>query len=142
MKKVLLVLMLVLFTAERSSGKVNSWKGKLHIATAPLITLSGLYSSSQALKNSDHGVTRAAAVTDIAFLGLQVSGGVVTLINDDEKVTSTMRRIHRIIGFGVIASGLWLSVANTVDDNVSRPARITAYGHTVLAVGPQLLFSF
>jgi hypothetical protein len=27
MKKVLLVLMLVLFTAERSSGKVNSWKG-------------------------------------------------------------------------------------------------------------------
>ena len=141
MKKILIVLVLMLFAAEESSAGGMSKKGIFHIAAAPLITISGIYSSAQVLRNSDHEPTRAAAITDLVILGLQSSGGLVTLISNDD-ISPVVRRIHRIIGFGVIASGLWLSVANTVDDRVPRSARIAAYGQTVMAVGPQLLFSF
>ncbi len=142
MKKILfVVLTLILFVAENSSGNVLSRKVRLHIITAPLITISGIYSSSQALRNTDHSHTRAAAVTDLVLLGSQTSAGLLLLIGDDEFYP-VVRRIHRIIGMGVIASGLWLSVANTVDDRVPKAARFAAYGQTVMAVGPQLLFSF
>jgi len=141
MKKILIVLGLIIFAAERSSAGGLSKKGVFHIVTAPLIATSGLYSSVQSLRSSDHGPTRAAAVTDIVLLGLQSSGGLVTLISDDD-ISSVVMRIHRVIGIGVIASGLWLSIANSVDDRVPRSARIAAYGQTVMAVGPQLLFSF
>lgn len=141
MKKILIVLVLIIFAAERSSAGGLSKKGMFHIVTAPLITVSGIYSSTQALRSSDYGPTRAAAVTDIVLLSLQSSGGLVTLIGG-EDISPVMRRIHRVIGIGVIASGLWLSVANSVDDRVPRSARIAAYGQTVMAVGPQLLFSF
>jgi hypothetical protein len=141
MKKILFVLVLILFATEESSGKFLSRKGRIHVFTAPLITVSGIYSSSQVLRNTDHAPTRAAAITDLVLLGFQSSGGLTVLIGD-EDFAQVVRKVHRIIGIGVIASGLWLSVANTVDDNVPRSARIAAYGQTVMAIGPQLLFSF
>lgn len=141
MKKIVFVLVLMLFATEESSGKLLSRKGRLHVFTAPLITISGIYSSSQVLRNTDHTPSRAAAVTDLVLLGFQSSGGLMLLIGD-EGISQVVRRVHRIIGIGVIASGLWLSVANTVDDRVPRSARFAAYGQTVMAVGPQLLFSF
>jgi hypothetical protein len=141
MKKILLVLVLILFATEESSGKFLSRKGRIHVFTAPLITVSGIYSSSQVLRNTDHASTRAAAITDLVLLGFQTSGGLTALIGD-EDLAQVVRRFHRVIGIGVIASGLWLSVANTVDDRVPKSARIAAYGQTVMAIGPQLLFSF
>lgn len=141
MKKILLVLMIIIFIAGKSSGKIYSWKGGLHIATAPLIAGSGIYSSISTLSNTDNRFSRAAAITDLAVLGLQAGGGLVILISND-NLPPVVRTIHRIIGMGVIASGIWLSIANSVDDRVPPEARYTAYGHTTLAAAPLLLFSF
>ena len=141
MKKILLVLVMVLFISGQSSGKIYSWRGGLHVATAPLIAGSGVYSSVSTLKNTDNGFARAAVITDLAVLGLQAGGGLVILISND-NLPPVVRTIHRIMGMGVIASGVWLSIANSVDNRVPPKARYTAYGHTVLAVAPLLLFSF
>src|SRR5690554_2763611 len=141
MKKILLVLVMVLFISGQSSGKIYSWRGGLHGATAPLIAGSGVYSSVSTLKNTDNGFAWAAAITDLAVLGLQAGGGLVILISND-NLPPVVRTIHRIMGMGVIASGVWLSIANSVDNRVPPKARYTAYGHTVLAVAPLLLFSF
>ena len=141
MKKILLVLVMVLFISGQSSGKIYSWRGGLHVATAPLIAGSGVYSSVSTLKNTDNGFARAAVITDLAVLGLQAGGGLVILISND-NLPPVVRTIHRIIGVGIIASGVWLSIANSVDNRVPPKARYTAYGHTVLAVAPLLLFSF
>ncbi len=141
MKKTFVAVMLVLFTAGSSSGKIHSWKGRLHVATVPLIAGSGIYSSVKTLNNTNYVPARAAAITDLAILGLQAGGGLVLLISND-NLPPVVRTIHRIVGMGVIASGLWMSIANTVDDRGSSPARYTAYTHTVLASAPLLLFSF
>lgn len=141
MKKILFIMVLVLFVTEESSGKSLPGKVRFHVFTAPLITISGIYSSAMVLGNTDHAPTRAAAVTDLVLLGLQSSGGLVALVGD-EDFAKVVRRVHRIIGMGVIASGLWLSVANTIDDNVPRSAQIAAYGQTVMAIGPQFMFTF
>lgn len=141
MKKTFVAVILVLFTVGKSSGKIHSWKGGLHVATAPLIAGSGIYSSVKTLKNTGFAPARAAAITDLAVLGLQAGGGLVLLISND-NLPPVVRTIHRIIGMGVIASGLWMSIANTVDDRGSSQTRYTAYGHTVLATAPLLLFSF
>ena len=141
MKKLLLVLVMVLFIAGKSLGKIYSWRGGLHVATVPLIIGGGIYSSANTLKNTDNGVSRAAAISDLVTLGLQAGVGLTILISNDD-LPPVVRTIHRIIGVGIIASGVWLSIANSVDNRVPSKARYTAYGYTVLAVEPLLLFSF
>lgn len=141
MRKMSYVIMVLMFIAGNSSGKIHSWKGGLHIAAVPLIAGSGIYSSVNTLNDTHNSFARAAAVSNLSLLGLQASGGMVLLFSSN-NLPPVVRTIHRIIGTGIIASGLWLSIAASTDDNVKPAARYTAYGHTALAFAPLLLFSF
>lgn len=142
MKKMLMISLFILIASGNSSGKIHSWKGAVHVSVAPLIVGTGVYSSVNTLldKNS-RDVTRSAAITDLCFLGLQAGGGLTLLFSND-NLPPVFRTIHKIIGIGVISSGLWLSVAGSFDNHVSPATRNVAYGHTVLASAPILLFTF
>lgn len=141
MKKILLIPLVIAISFSNSSAKIHSWKGAVHVSVAPLIAGTGIYSSVTTLQQTDKNATRAAAITDLSFLGLQAAGGLTLLFSND-NLPPVFRTIHKIIGIGVISSGLWLSIAGSLDNQISNGTRYTAYGHTILAAAPILLFSF
>lgn len=49
-----------------------------------------------------------------------------------------VRIIHKIVGAGVIASALWISIEGSLDKGVPSTARYTAYTHTALAAAPRI----
>jgi hypothetical protein len=140
MRLLIICFAIAALTSESFAG-ISSWKGTVHVCTAPVILGSGIYASTRLLQDSHEPWARAGAVADLSFLTLQTGLGATILLGNDEQPL-VFRTIHRIVGIGVIASGLWISIAGSMDEHTAPAGRYAAYGHTALAAVPLILFSF
>jgi hypothetical protein len=142
MKKLSLVFLAVLLVCGTSSAKLqHGWKGVVHLSVVPLIEGTGIYSDVRILQTADHGGTKAGAITNLAFLGAQAGLGATIFLGSDNQPMG-VRIAHRIVGAGVIASALWISIAGSLDKGVPNSAHYSAYAHTVFSAAPLILFSF
>ena len=133
--------MLLLLSFGSSSGKIHSWKGAVHLCAVPFIAGTGIYSDVRMLQTAGQTGTRAGAITNLSLLGVQAGLGL-TILFTDENLPPVIRLVHRMVGAGVIASALWISIEGSIDDGVPSAPRYTAYAHTVLAAAPLILFTF
>lgn len=136
MKKTFLILILVAITGSQADG----WRRTTHLIGVPFIAGSGIYADVKMLQDADHTSTKAAAITNLSLLAAQASLGSLMLFGIDDS--PVVRILHRVVGISLIASGVWISTAGTLDRGVEKPTRIAAYGHTGLAAVPLIIFSF
>jgi hypothetical protein len=141
MRSLILFSMAVLLAFGSSFGKIHSWKGVVHLCAVPFIATTGIYSDVRMLQTAQQTGTKAGAITNLCLLGAQTGLGATILFTNDE-LPPVVRVIHRIVGAGVIASALWISIEGSLDKGVPSLARYTAYGHTVFAAAPLILFTF
>ncbi len=133
--------MVLLLAFGNSFGKIHSWKGVVHLCAVPFIEATGIYSDVRMLQTAQQTGTRAGAITNLCLLGAQAGLGATILFTNDD-LPPVVRVIHRIVGSCVIASALWISIEGSLDKGVPQTARYTAYGHTVFAAAPLILFTF
>ena len=134
--------MLALFmTFGNASGKVHSWKGKVHLAAVPFIEGTGIYSDVRMLQTAGQAGTKAGAITNLSLLAVQAGLGSTILFSGDD-LPLVFRLIHRIVGTGIIASALWISIEGSIDNGIPSAAHYTAYAHTIFAAAPLILFTF
>jgi hypothetical protein len=141
MKKAVIAVLLSSLFSSGFAGGVSSWKGTVHLVALPFIEGTGIYSSVTMLRDAENSVTKAGAVTNLSLLAVQAGLGSVILFGSDD-LPPAIRIIHRVVGAGIIASGLWISIAGSADKGVASASRYTAYGHTVLASAPLIMFTF
>jgi hypothetical protein len=142
MKVLPVVAMAMLVFAGSSSAKLHhGWKGVVHLAAVPFIATTGIYSDVRILQTADRDFTKAGAITNLGLLGVQTCLGATILFGDDNQ-SPMIRVIHHIVGAGVIASAIWISVQGARDPGVPNLTRNISYTHTVLASAPLILLSF
>jgi hypothetical protein len=119
----------------------NAGKDIVHYVTLPLIEGAGIYTSIASLTHDNSGgSTKAASVTNLAFLGTNATFGMIAMFSS-EDTRYKLRTVHRIIGFAVSAASLWLAISGTADD-VSTPTKIVSYGYFGMTLIPVIMFSF
>ena len=141
MRTLILCSMVLLLAFGNSFGKIRSWKGVVHLSVVPFIATTGIYSDVRMLQTAQQTGTKAGAITNLSFLAVQTALGATILFSSDD-LPPVVRIIHRIVGAGVIASALWISIEGSLDKGVPSLARYTAYTHTALAAAPLILFTF
>jgi heme A synthase len=141
MRSLALGMMVLMLAFGSSSAKIHSWKGAVHLSAVPFIAASGIYSDVWMLHDAQRNGTKAGAITNLSLLGIQAGLGATILFTNDD-LPPAVRVIHRIVGAGVIASALWISIAGTRDPGVANLTRNIAYTHTILAAAPLILFTF
>jgi heme A synthase len=135
MKKKWMIILLVL------TASAFGWKKEAHFISLPLIEGSGLYSSIMILQESKTTVTKVPAVATASLLAVNAALGATTVFGPQD-LYPTFRTIHRFVGFGLTAAGLWMSIAASRDKNVKNLERNVSYGYTVLTAVPIIIFSF
>ena len=135
MKKKFLLILLVL------AASTFAWKKEAHFISLPLIEGSGLYSSIMILEESKTTSTKVPAAATVSLLAVNAALGA-TAVFGPQDLYPTFRTIHRYIGFGLTAAGLWMSIAAGNDRNVKNLERNVSYGYTVLTAVPIIIFSF
>ena len=141
MRSLVLCLMVLFLSFGNSFAKIHSWKGVVHLCAVPFIATTGIYSDVRMLQTAQQTGTKAGSITNLTLLGAQTALGATILFTND-SLPPAVRLIHRIVGSCVIASALWISIEGSLDKGVPQTARYTAYGHTVLAAAPLILFTF
>jgi hypothetical protein len=141
MNKFSVLCLVVLMAFGTSFGRIHSWKGTVHLIAVPFIAGTGAYASITMLQHARETATKAGAITNLSLLAAQAGLGATILFTDDD-LPPAFRIIHRIVGGGVIASGLWISIAGSFDKGVNSTSRWVAYTHTALAAAPLILFTF
>jgi heme A synthase len=117
------------------------WKKEAHFISLPLIEGSGLYSSIMVLDESNNASTKAPAVASIALLAANAALGATTIFGPQDWYPK-LRTIHRYLGFGITAAGIWMSIAAGNDKNVKNLDRNVSYTYTALSTVPIIIFSF
>ena len=117
------------------------WKKEAHFISLPLIEGSGLYSSIMILDESNNASTKVPAVASIALLAANAALGATTVFGPQDWYP-TLRTIHRYLGFGITAAGIWMSIAAGNDKNVKNLDRNVSYAYTALSTVPIIIFSF
>jgi heme A synthase len=135
MKLKLVVVLLVLATS------AFAWKKEAHFISLPFIEGSGLYSSIMILQDSRSTSTKVPAVATISLLAANAGIGATAMFGPQDNYP-VLRTIHRCVGFGLTAAGLWMSIAAASDKNVKNLEKNVSYGYTVLTVVPIVIFSF
>jgi heme A synthase len=135
MEKKFLVILLILAVS------TFAWKKEAHFISLPLIEGSGLYSSIMILQESKTTSTKVPAVATASLLAVNAALGATTVFGPQD-LYPTFRIIHRVVGFGLTAAGLWMSLAASRDKNVKNLERNVSYGYTVLTAVPIIIFSF
>jgi heme A synthase len=135
MKKNIPIILLVL------AASAFGWKKEAHFISLPLIEGSGLYSSIMILEESKTTSTKVPAVTTVGLLAVNAALGATTVFGPQEWYP-TFRKIHRYLGFGITAAGLWMSIAAGSDKNVKNRERNVSYVYTALSTVPIIIFSF
>ncbi len=138
-RKACFILFLAMFFG--LSVSANDWKTWVHISTVPLIDGGAVYSSVKIFQDSEETNTRASAVANLSVLGVQTTLGLVRLFGK-EDIHPTVQLIHRIVGYCLVGTAIWMSVAVTDDDAISGTDRGVAYGYTGLTLVPHILFTF
>jgi heme A synthase len=141
MRRVVLCAVVLLVAFGNSFGKIHSWKGAVHLSAVPFIAATGIYSDVWMLHDAQRNGTKAGAITNLSLLGVQAGLGATLLFSND-NLPQMVRTIHKIVGASVIVSALWISIAGTRDPGVTKTTCDVAYGHTVLAAAPLIIFSF
>lgn len=129
---------IVLFVAVTT---VFAWKKEAHFISLPLIEGSGLYSSIMIVRESDAVSTKVPAYSTMTLLGINAALGGFTVLGPQEYYP-TLRMIHRFLGFGLTAVGLWMNIAAANDKAVKPLERNVSYVYTGLTTVPIILFSF
>jgi heme A synthase len=135
MKKKCMLILLIL------AASTFAWKKEAHFISLPLIEGSGLYSSIMILEDSKTTSTKVPAAATATLLAVNAALGA-TAVFGPQDLYPTFRTIHRFVGFGLTAAGLWMSIAATNDKNVKNLERNVSYGYTVLTTIPIIIFSF
>ncbi len=117
------------------------WKKEAHFISLPLIEGSGLYSSIMVLDESKAASTKAPAVASITLLAANAALGATTIFGPQDWYPK-LRAIHRYLGFGITAAGIWMSIAAGNDKNVKNLDRNVSYAYTALSTVPIIIFSF
>lgn len=139
MKKAsLLCTLIVLFIAGNSCAIDGKTMG--HIISIPIIEGTGIYSSVKMIQTHDGNLT-AAAITNLSLIGLNAGLGAVTLFGGSDNY-STLRTIHRIMGFSTFCAGAWMTASAVANKDVSRVDKGVSMGYSVLTVVPLFMFSF
>jgi hypothetical protein len=141
MRRLVLGGMILILMFGSSFAKIHGWKGAVHLSAVPFIATTGIYSDVWTLHDYERNGTKAAAITNLSLLGVQTCLGATILFTSDD-LPPAVRVIHHIVGAGVVASALWLSVANTRDPGITNLTRNTSYAYTILAAAPLILFTF
>ena len=141
MSRLLFTLLMLVMTTGNAYGKIHSWKGVVHLCALPFIEGTGIYSDVRILQTAGQSATKAGAITNLSLLGIQAGLGSTILFGSDD-LPHAVRVVHRIVGTGIVASALWISIEGALDDGVPRAARAAAVTHTALVAVPLLLFTF
>jgi hypothetical protein len=141
MKRFIGVVLLVFLATGSSSAKIHSWKGVVHLSALPFIEGTGIYADVRILQTADQSGTRAGAITNLSLLAVQAGLGSTILFTDDD-LPPLFRRMHRIVGMGILGSALWITIEGAIDKGVPAAARGSAAAHTALVAVPLLLFTF
>jgi heme A synthase len=118
-----------------------AWKKEAHFISLPFIEGSGLYSSIMILEDSKSASTKVPAAATVTLLVTNAVLGATTVFGPQDWYP-TLRTIHRYMGFGITATGLWMSIAAANDRNVKNLERDISYGYTALSAVPIIIFSF
>jgi heme A synthase len=139
MRSVLTALLLfVLLHASPSYG----WKALSHYISLPLIEGAGIYTSVYALSHAEQPLTKTASGVNLALLGTNATLGLVTVFSRGDT-SDRLRRVHRLVAYGITAAALLLSVSASVDENLREdPVRFVSYGYAGLTAIPLILFAF
>ena len=141
MYRTMAVMVMLVVMSMNAYGKIHSWKGGVHLALVPIIEGTGIYTDVEILRNAEQNGTKAGAVTNLGLLAVQAGLGSTILFGSDE-LPKAIRFIHRIVGMGIIGTGLWLSIEGSIDKGVPSSAHYTAYAHTAFATAPLILLTF
>lgn len=118
-----------------------AWKKEAHFISLPFIGGAGLYSSIMILQESKSAPSRVPALATMTLLAANAGIGATALFGPQDNYTA-LRIIHRYVGFGLTAAGLWMSIAAANDKSVKSLERGVSYGYTVLTTVPIIIFSF
>jgi heme A synthase len=135
MEKKLLLVFLILVAS------TFAWKKEVHFISLPFIEGTGLYSSIMILEDSKTASTKVPAVATVSLLVANAALGA-TAVFGPQDLYPTFRTIHRYVGFGITAAGLWMSIAAANDRNVKNLERNVSYAFTALSTVPIIIFSF
>jgi hypothetical protein len=134
-KKIILLAVLVFATS------AFAWKKEAHFISLPIIEGGGLYTSIRCLLDTKSAATQAPAIATITLLAANATIGGISIFGPEENYP-TLRTIHRFVGFGITAAGLWMSLAAGNDKNVNNLTRNISYGYTIVTAVPIIIFSF
>jgi len=113
-----------------------------HIVMLPLMEGVGIAASITTLTQAENGVTKAAAVSNIAALGANAAVGTVTMFVPAEAKYA-MRIVHRVLGYVTAGLSIWLAVSDTLDPGTSgEVSQGLAYTYSATTAFPLIAFRF
>jgi hypothetical protein len=116
MKKIVLLAVLIFATS------ACAWKKEAHFISLPIIEGGGLYTSIRCLLDTKSAATQVPSITTITLLAANATIGAVSIFGPQENYPM-LRTIHRYVGMGIFAAGLWMSIAAGNDRNVNNLTR-------------------
>jgi heme A synthase len=135
MKKIVLLAVLIFATS------AFAWKKEAHFITLPIIEGGGLYTSIRCLMDTKSAATQVPSVATITLLAANATIGGISIFGPQENYP-VLRTIHRYVGMGIFAAGLWMSIAAGNDRDVNNLTRNISYGYTIVTAVPIIIFSF
>lgn len=113
-----------------------------HIVMLPLMEGTGIAASITTLTQAENGVTKAAAVSNLAALGLNAAIGTVDLFLPPEA-KYPMRIVHRIVGYVTAGLSIWLAVSDTLDPGTNgEVSQGLAFTYSATTAFPLIAFRF
>jgi hypothetical protein len=124
------------------SGNVTALDKKtiIHLSTIPITEGLGIYSSVKMIGDGNAG-SRTAGITNISLLALNAGLGSFIAFGKPANF-NTLRLVHHAIGFTVIGTALWLTVAASTDHNIDSHVKFVSGGYTAMTTVPIFIFNF
>lgn len=135
MKKIILLAVLIFVTS------AFAWKKEAHFISLPIIEGAGLYTSIRCLLDTRSAATQVPSITTITLLAANATIGGIAIFGPQDNYPM-LRTIHRFVGMGIFAAGLWMSIAAGNDRDVNNLTRNISYGYTLVTTVPIIIFSF
>jgi heme A synthase len=118
-----------------------AWKKEAHFLSLPVIEGSGIYSCVRILQDATWSGTKASAITGLSLLGFEAGLGCFAVFGPQHNYPK-LRRIHRLAGFALSASALWMSISAGNDAGVQNNDRNIVHGYALVTAVPLILFAF
>lgn len=132
------VIIIVLMLIGISNGMGT--KTLMHIISIPLLDGAGIYTGVQMLK-TENANNKASAITSLSLLGVNAGLGATSMFAHSENM-GWVRTTHRVVGFLVTGTSIWMAVSAGVDKDIRTGDKIVAGGFAGLTAVPLIMFSF